>query len=88
MSEQLILNDGTVLDGRIIDNGDNLTIFVYLKGMSLDTGYLLMRNPNKTSRIIFRSYGVEHVYNGYTEITNVNNEFGNCNLTMRKVVSA
>ena len=88
MSEQLILNDGTVLDGRILDNGDGSIIFVYLTGMCIDSGYALMKDPARTSRIRFLSYGVEHVYVGYTKITHIDDEFGNCNLTMRKVVSA
>ena len=88
MVQQLILNDGTVLDGHIMDNGDGQIIFVYLHNMSVDAGYLIMRDPNKTSRIIFRSYGNEYVYTGYTKITHVDDEFGNCNLTMRKVVGA
>lgn len=82
--EQLILNDGSVLDGHIIENGDNLTIFVYLDNMSIDSGFLIMRDTAKTSRIRAINHGVEHVYIGYTKIKAISSDFGNCNLTMTK----
>ena len=88
MAQQLILNDGTILDGDITELGDGITIFVHLYNMSLEAGFFLMRDASKTSRIKSIDYDVEHVYNNYTVIHAINHEFGNCNLTMRKVVSA
>lgn len=82
--EQLILNDGTVLDGHIIDNGDNLTIFVYLDNMNIDAGFALMHDPNKTSRIRALNHGHEHIYIGYTKIKSISDDYGNCNLVMTK----
>ena len=82
--ETIRLNDETVVNGHILDNGDGMIIFVYLDGMSLADGFRLFSDTNRTARMIAMNHGVQHVYDGYTEITAVNGEFGNCNLTMRK----
>ena len=81
--ETLTLNDGTVVNGHIIDNWDG-TIFVYLEGMTVVQGVLLFADPEKSKKVVAMNHGVEHVYEGYTELTHANNEFGNCNLTMRR----
>ncbi len=80
------MNDGTTVPGYILPNGDGRAIFVYLTGMSLAEGYALMTNTAKTSQMT-TVYGEEdqNTYTGYTEITAINSEYGNCNLTMRKV---
>ena len=83
--ETITLNDGTVLNGHILNNGDGRLIFVYLDGKSLAEGFLLFSDQSKTIRITENNHGNEHVYENYTEITSINSEFGNCNLTLRKV---
>ena len=88
MPEQVILNDGTSLDGDITEAIDGVTIYVRLYNMRLEAGFLIMRDAGKTIRIKAVSHGIERTYNGYTEIVSINCEFGNCNLAMRKVVSA
>ena len=87
MAETITLNDGTLLNGAIINNGDGRLIFVYLYKMSLPDGFALFSDPNKTIRMIAINHGNEHVFEGYTEITAINSEYGNCNLTMRKVTA-
>ena len=84
MPERITLNDGTVLEGTVLDNGDGRTIFVYLTGLALLEGVLLFSDTTKASRIVAYDRGIEHVYEGYTKLWAVNNEYGNCNLTMRK----
>ena len=83
--ETITLNDGTVLDGHIFDNGDGRLIFVYLYGIKLTDGFMMLSDSNKTVRMVEQNHGNEHIYEGYTEITSINSEFGNCNLTMKKV---
>ena len=80
----LTLNDGTVLTGDLLENGDDRIIFVYLDGMSIQEGFRLFIDPEKTKRIVAESSGVERTYEGYTQLTAINNEFGNCNITMQK----
>lgn len=84
MAETITLNDGTVLEGHIIENGDGRLIFVYLEKMKLADGFALFSDINKTLRMIELNHGNEHIYEGYTEIIAINSEFGHCNLTMRK----
>ena len=81
--ETLTLNDGTVVNGHILDGYDR-TIFVYLDKMSVVEGVLLFSDKNKSKKVIAHNHGEEHIYEGYTELTHANNEFGNCNLTMRR----
>ena len=83
--EILTLNDGTEVNGHILDGGDGQTIFVYLDGMSIVQGVTLFSDSDKTCKIVAISYGTEHVYNDYTELWSASHEFGNCNLVMRKV---
>ena len=80
----LTLNDGTVLSGTILENGDGRIIFVYLDNISIERGFMLFIDPGKTGRIVAVSSGHEHVYEGYTQLTAINNEYGNCNITMQK----
>lgn len=82
--EILILNDGTEINGTIMDNGDGRIIFVYLDGMNILQGVTLFSDSNKTCRIVAMNHGNEHIYEDYTELWSVNHEFGNCNLVMRK----
>ena len=80
------MSDNTVVPGHILPGRDGRYIFVYLDGMSLADGFSLMSNTSKTG-VMTTVYGEEdqNTYIGYTEITAMNTDFGNCNLTMRKV---
>lgn len=84
MVEQLILNDGTVYAGSILENGDGRKIFVYLYGMTLVQGVVLFSDIERVSRIVAVNHGAEHEYSGYTVISAASYEFGNCNLVMIK----
>ena len=86
--ETITLNDGTVLNGTVLDNGDGVIIFVYLKDMTVLQGVLLFSDTEKSERIVVHFHGAEHIYEGYTEIYRASHEYGNCNLTMRKVQNA
>ena len=81
------LNDGTELEGRIVENGDGMCIYVYIQNITMMQGFMMFYDVNKTSTITFVSYETEHVYEGYTELYSINNEFGNCNIIMRKGVA-
>jgi hypothetical protein len=82
--ETLTLNDGTVVNGHILDNGDGQAIFVYLDGMSIVQGVTLFSDPVRTCRITAMNHGTESVYEEYTELWAASQEYGNCNLVMRK----
>ena len=82
--ETITLNNGTVLDGHIMPNGDDRIIFVYLTGISLADGFAAFSNPANISTITEINHGNEHIYRGYTELKAIDSEFGNCNITLRK----
>jgi len=82
MMETLTLNDGTVVNGHCMEDDRNL--FVYLDGMSVLQGVMLFGDPDKSSHIVEMNHGVEHIYDGYTELFSADHEYGNCNLVMRK----
>ena len=82
--ETLTLNDGTVVNGHILDSGDGQSIFVYLDSMNILQGVMLFSDAEKTINITAMNHGNEHVYYGYTILWSVSAEYGNCNLVMRK----
>jgi hypothetical protein len=82
--EILILNDGTELNGHILDDGEGRAIFVYLDNMSVYDGVMLFADKEKTSKIKALNHGTEHEYTGFTQLWSVSQEFGNCNIVMRK----
>ena len=82
--ETLTLNEGTNVNGHILEGGDGQTIFIYLDGMSVVEGVMLFSDAEKTGRIIEHNHGEERIYEGYTELWSASHEFGNCNLVMKK----
>ena len=82
--ETLTLVDGTVLTGHILPGSDDRMIFVYLDGMALAQGYAIFSDANRISTITEMNHGTEHIYTGYTVITAINSEYGNCNITLRR----
>ena len=84
MDEKLTMSDGTEVAGHILPNGDNRLIFVYLDGMSIIDGFALFSDPEKTKVIIARRYGTEKTYEGYTQLSSISDEYGNCNITMKR----
>lgn len=86
--ETVTLNDGTSLVGTILPDGEGYKIFVYLDKYPLLNGVVLFSDPGRTSRIVSMNRGIEHIYEGFTELVAANNEYGNCNLVMRRPVNA
>lgn len=82
--ETLLLNDGTVLDGHVLEDGEGLKLFVYLEGVSMSRGFALFSDPEKTSRIIVNNGESSKTYKGFTRLLAINNEYGNCNIMMAK----
>ena len=80
----LILNDGTQVNGHILTDGEGSKIFVYLDGMSLAEGFTMFSYPGRTEKITSRIGDEETVYEGYTQLWAINNEYGNCNITMKR----
>ena len=86
--EILTLADGTQLEGKILPNGDGLIIFVYLYGMSIVQGVTIFSDTSRIRMIRAMNHGNETEYTGFTEMLSVDNEYGNCNIVMRRPVNA
>ena len=86
--ETLTLVDGTELNGHILPGSDGQLIFVYLDGMSLVQGFAIFSDAENIATIVENNHGEEHIYEGYTEITAINTEYGNCNITLRRTANA
>lgn len=82
--EILYLNDGTEVIGHILEDASGGMIFVYMDKLSLAAGYALMSDKNKTVRIIAESHGNRHVYEGFTVLSAISDEYGNCNAVLRR----
>lgn len=82
--ETITLVDGTVLNGTVLPNGDGVIIFVYLTGMNLAEGFLIFSNTENIATLTVMNHGTEYIYEGYTEISAINTEYGNCNIIMKK----
>ena len=78
--ETITLNDGTVVAGHCIEDGN--TLYVYLDGKSVIEGIALI--SGKTNPIEEENHGFHHTYEGYTEIYAASHEFGNCNVVLKR----
>lgn len=78
--ETITLNDGTVVTGHCIEDGN--TLFMYLDGKTVIEGILLI--SGKTDTIQAENHGAHHTYVGYTEIYAASHEYGNCNLVLKR----
>ena len=68
----LIMKDGTILTDSQCGYADH-TLWCYVKGLTMSEAFAMFSDPEKTGKIIFRySYGVEEVYEGFTEMISIN----------------
>ncbi len=80
--ETITLNDGTIVNGHCLDM--ETALFIYLDDMDMLEGVRLFSDPEKTKIIVEENHGNTHTYEGYTKLSAVSSEFGNCNLVMRR----
>lgn len=78
--ETITLNDGTVVNGHCIQDGD--TLFMYLDGKTIAEGIALI--DGNTERIEEINHGNTHTYEGFTELYAVSHEYGNCNIILKR----
>lgn len=82
--ETIILTDGTLLNGHILEDGTGELIFIYLDELTIPEGVALFSDKSKVNRIVFSSHGEETIYTGYTDLWAISKEYGNCNIVMRR----
>lgn len=74
MDRKLTLNDGTELDGEVVETESR--IFFYVWGLTMASVFELMNDPEKTERIKWVRYGETFYYNGYNHLASVSEETG------------
>lgn len=69
MTEILELSDGTELYGYA--EHQNGKLYLYVHGKTLPELEQLLRDPEKTGRIISRRNDGTHIYDGFTRVTEI-----------------
>jgi hypothetical protein len=69
MEQTLTLNDGTIVEGYALQDGQRL--FVYLLNSDMETAFNLFINPELTEKIDADRCGDFAEYTGYTEMQSV-----------------
>ena len=72
MEEKLILNDGTELDGHMLESGGRL--FLYIYHSTLSEVFNLLIDPEKTKKITGMRLGTKTVIRGYKHLYAVTEE--------------
>lgn len=72
--ETLTLNDGTVLNGHLIETDGRLFLYVY--DLSMAEVFTLLIQPAKTEKIIANRNKQEQVVMGYRKLVSVSDEGG------------
>ena len=85
MDTMLMLADGTRMNGWIMKGPDDSYILVYVREIGIIQGFALFSDATKTVTITeLVDAETSNIYSGYTEICDINNEFGNCNVKLRR----
>ena len=72
MDEKLILNNGTEIDGHLIEMNDRL--FLYIYNLTLAEVFELLIVPENTMEIISIQYGQESTVRGYDHLSAISEE--------------
>ena len=86
MQETLTLNDGTILDGNVIESDERL--YVYLNHTTLTEAFEDLNDPEKTVVIAATQYGEDRTYRGYNHLMAISEEDrGMVSGVLRRVVT-
>ena len=72
--EHLILNNGTELNGHLLETDGKL--FLYMYGISLEDAFTLLIDPKNTKVIHWERYGDNGTVKGYKHLTAISEETG------------
>lgn len=72
MDEKLTLNDGTVLEGHLLET--EAWLFLYIKGISMADAFRLLIEPENTKVIRAERYGMETTVRGYRRLRSISDE--------------
>ena len=72
MSETITLNDGTVINGHVIESSG--VLFVYMYDISFAEAFELLIEPEKTKKIKTDQNGDEQTITGYKHLISLREE--------------
>lgn len=72
MEEKLTLNDGTEIQGHMIET--EIRMFMYMYGITLQEAFELLIDPEKTEKIAWERYGETGTVEGYTKLMSISVE--------------
>lgn len=72
MAEKLTLNDGTEIDGHLLESGERL--FLYMRGITMKEAFDVLIDPENTKSIKWERYSSEGVVKGYKHLYSVTEE--------------
>lgn len=72
--ETLTLNDGTVLNGHLIETETRL--FLYIYGNTMTEVFNLLIDPEKTKVIQAERYGAKTTVRGYKRLSSISDDNG------------
>lgn len=75
MNEKLTLNDGTELNGHLIETETRLFLYVY--DMQMDEVFNLLYDPEKTKKIVAERGGEKTTVKGYKVLMSISVETSN-----------
>ena len=84
MTDKIVLNDGTELDGSAI-NDENI-LWIDVAGTDFDGLFYNLSDPEKTMKISVHEYGVINRYDGFTDLFYLRKGPGKVSAGLEKVV--
>lgn len=82
---QVILNDGTVIEGGEAGLSSMGNLWIWVPGYTMPQAAMMFLDPEKTGRIIFRHESTDEVFEGYINCTFISvEETGKIRICMQK----
>ena len=81
--EKITLANGTEIENAHCIRVDE-KLFVYIENMDIRRGFELFIEPANTSVITEESYGKTKEYKRFTKFSSISDEYGNCNIVLKR----
>lgn len=82
MNEKLTLNDGTEIEGYLLEASG--VLFLYMRGITYEKAFELLNIPENVKKIKAERYGTVQTVKGYKELYTLSKEPGFISAGLRK----